>query len=303
MTSQINSLYINIDESYPVAGVDNDTQGFRDNFDIIKSCLALASTEITDLQDTTAKINASNDFSGNTINNTILVNATEKSNAPGVFDSGTPNLLFRNGSHQRVVLDADDLNIVISWDPTGSTTLESNRYARMIVEVVTAGAQDSFNVVWAAAGGNDVRYNVNYPSNFKVTNIPKLIEFTTYNGGDTMFVSYLGEFNETTTSLSLENYDSLSEELASGTISLEKKTTAFTPTVLATSTLTAGVEGQVKVLAMKSSTGEMTVNVGAPGWKASGGGAISFNAIGQACTLQYTGSKWYCIGNNGATFS
>ena len=102
----------------------------------------------------------------------------------------------------------------------------------MLVEVVTASAQDAFNVVWAAAGGNDVRYNKNYPANFKVTNIPKLIEFTTYNGGDTMFVSYLGEFNETTTDLSLENYDSLSEEVASGTFSLEVKTTKIAPTSL-----------------------------------------------------------------------
>ena len=71
MTSLINSLYINIDEAYPVAGVDNDTQGFRDNFDIIKSSLAVASTEITVLQDTTAKINVGNNFSGNTLSNTI----------------------------------------------------------------------------------------------------------------------------------------------------------------------------------------------------------------------------------------
>jgi hypothetical protein len=95
----------------------------------------------------------------------------------------------------------------------------------------------------------------------------------------------------------------LREDLNSGTISLTEKTTVFAPTVLATSTLTSGVEGQVKVLIMKSNTGEMTVNVAAPGWKASGGGAITFDSIGQSCTLQYADSKWYCIGNNGSVFA
>lgn len=303
MTSQISSLYINIDESYPVAGVDNDTQGFRDNFDIIKSSLALASSEITELQDTTAKTNAANDFAGNTLTNAILVTATEKSYSPGVFSSGTPQLQLRNGLHQRVVLDADDLNIVLSWKTTASLDLEDNRYGRMVVELTTASAEDEFNVVWASEGGGDIRYNKNYPTNFKVTIVPKVLEFTTYDGGATVFVSLLGQYTEAADELTLENYDSLSETIATGTISLLKKTTVFNPTVLATGTLTAGVEGQIKTLVMSSATGEMTINVGAPGWKASGGGAILLDGIGQGCTLQYTGSKWYCTGNNGATFS
>ena len=29
-------VYSTIDEAYPVAGVDNDTQGFRDNFNKVK---------------------------------------------------------------------------------------------------------------------------------------------------------------------------------------------------------------------------------------------------------------------------
>ena len=40
----------NIDTTYPVAGQDNDSQGFRDNFTNIKTALDTASTEITDLE-------------------------------------------------------------------------------------------------------------------------------------------------------------------------------------------------------------------------------------------------------------
>ena len=39
-----------IDATYPVAGVDNDTQGFRDNFSIIKTGLNTANSEKSRLQ-------------------------------------------------------------------------------------------------------------------------------------------------------------------------------------------------------------------------------------------------------------
>jgi hypothetical protein len=67
-----------------------------------------------------------------------------------------------------------------------------------------------------------------------------------------------------------------------------------------TSTLAAGSEGQVKVLAMKTNGGDMVVTVTNAAW--GGSGTVTLSAQGQACTLQYIDSQWYCIGNNGATF-
>ena len=48
MASNINPSNINI--TYPIAGQDNDTQGFRDNFSNIKNNFSVASAEITALQ-------------------------------------------------------------------------------------------------------------------------------------------------------------------------------------------------------------------------------------------------------------
>ena len=48
MSSNISTTGINT--SYPIAGQDNDTQGFRDNFSSIKYNLTTAATEITALQ-------------------------------------------------------------------------------------------------------------------------------------------------------------------------------------------------------------------------------------------------------------
>lgn len=64
MTSQVQ--YTQINEHYPVAGKDNNSQGFRNNFGYIKNGLAVASSEITTLQykvdniGTPAQLNANN---------------------------------------------------------------------------------------------------------------------------------------------------------------------------------------------------------------------------------------------------
>ena len=55
MASNIDSASINA--LYPVAGQDNDSQGFRDNFSTIKSNFTAAKAEIETLQTNTAKKN------------------------------------------------------------------------------------------------------------------------------------------------------------------------------------------------------------------------------------------------------
>ena len=60
MTSQIN--IDNIDANFPIAGEDNSSQGFRDNFAAIKIALTTATDEISLLQEQTVKLNSENDF-------------------------------------------------------------------------------------------------------------------------------------------------------------------------------------------------------------------------------------------------
>lgn len=86
MASNINTE--NLDALYPVAGVDNDSQGFRDNFFNIKTNLDAASTELTDLQNGVARIDQNNDFAGNTIQGADLLAVTEVVNA--TFAQGVP---------------------------------------------------------------------------------------------------------------------------------------------------------------------------------------------------------------------
>jgi hypothetical protein len=64
MASTINPN--NIDGAYPVAGQDNDSQGFRDNFTNTKTNFSYAAAEITDLQNKAVLKSA---LTGTTLNN------------------------------------------------------------------------------------------------------------------------------------------------------------------------------------------------------------------------------------------
>ena len=95
-----------------------------------------------------------------------------------------------------------------------------------------------------------------------------------------------------------------SEDLAaSAAANLLVTASYFTTTTAETATVAAGTEGQIKTFMMKGDGGDMVITVTNAGWKSSGTGTITFNTIGQSCTLQYISSKWFCIGNNGATFA
>ena len=67
MTSAINPN--NINGTYPVAGQDNNSQGFRDNFTNTKNNFQYAADEITDLQNKAVLKQA---LTGTTIDNNML---------------------------------------------------------------------------------------------------------------------------------------------------------------------------------------------------------------------------------------
>jgi len=82
MASSINPS--NVDGTYPVAGQDNDSQGFRDNFTNIKTNFTSAKTEIEALQTTSVTLSATNDFNfTGTISEALMKNNADVVNALG----------------------------------------------------------------------------------------------------------------------------------------------------------------------------------------------------------------------------
>ena len=95
-----------------------------------------------------------------------------------------------------------------------------------------------------------------------------------------------------------------SENLLTGAAAnLSVLSSYFTTSGASTATLAAGSTGQVKNFMMVAHTGDMVITVSNAGWKSSGTGTATFAHTGDACTLQYVNSKWYCTGNNGVVFA
>ena len=97
-----NIISSTIDDTYPVAGIDNDTQGFRDNFNIIKTGLATASSEITNLQNNTPKTNATSSFNNNSITTVNLLGSTKEANATNVLGETALTLSFATSHYFRL---------------------------------------------------------------------------------------------------------------------------------------------------------------------------------------------------------
>ena len=87
----------NIDVTYPVAGQDNDSQGFRDNFTHIKTQLDTAGTEITTIQTNQAVTNANTDFNGHDQSEMVLKDWGQKVVAKGTV-SGAVACSFADGN-------------------------------------------------------------------------------------------------------------------------------------------------------------------------------------------------------------
>jgi hypothetical protein len=186
MASNINTT--SIDETYPVAGQDNNSQGFRDNFTTIKNNFVTAKTEIETLQTNTAKLNAANNFANNTITGAKLINNTTAFYGAGTIT--TPqNISIDNGNFQSFIVGANLTLTLTDW-PTVSNAMSS-----VIVELRSDGVART--VVWSTENAGLIYKDSAFPTPFivNVDEDPMYVEFWTYNQGATVFAKYLGTFS------------------------------------------------------------------------------------------------------------
>ena len=129
-----NINYLNIEPNFPVAGQDNDTQTFRDNFSSIRDNFQAAQDEITDLENNTAKTNADNDFQKHTIEKAVMRNNRELVKPISIYIEGqgidyevAPYQIFKFTSNGTVTFDnlPGDINLIDELVPgAGKLTLE-----------------------------------------------------------------------------------------------------------------------------------------------------------------------------------
>jgi hypothetical protein len=302
MTSAINPN--NINGAYPVAGQDNNSQGFRDNFTNTSTNFQYAADEISDLQSKAVLKQAltgtvlDNDMLGSPLSNALLSNMSENVVALGTV-SGTTVINYALASYQTLTTNGAVSLSFTNFPAAGAA-------ASVVVQVTVASTIHTLILPAAVSVNNTGIQGLNTSTNtisFAATGVYSF-EFSTSNGGSTITVR---EVNKR-----LQPFNNSSENLADTANVNAAVTTSFFSTVTSTTAqLLAGVPGQIKTLAMYADGGDMVITVTNAGWKTSGTGNITFNDIGDACTLQYinsnvaniSASKWFCIGNNGCTFS
>ena len=292
MTSNINPN--NIDGAYPVAGQDNNSQGFRDNFTNTSTNFQYAADEITDLQNKAVLKAAlvgttlNNDMGGSILSNAQLQDMSETVVALGTL-AGTISINYSLGSYQTLTTNGA-VSLAFSNFPAAGSA------ASVVVQVTVASVAHTLQLPVAVSVNNRGIQGLNTSTNtitFAATGVYSF-EFATSNGGSTVTVS---EVNKP-----LQPFNNSSEQLNDTAAANLALTASWFSTVTAsTATLAAGVSGQIKTFIMYQESGNMVITVANPGW--GGAGTITFNATGESCTLQYVNSKWFCIGNNGAAFA
>lgn len=202
MARSNNSLinYLSINENFPVAGQDNDTQVFRDNADTIKTSLRNAKDELTDILTNAAFKDEENNFELNNITNAVLIN-----NRIGKFDGGaitaSPTTIdYKNGDYQiyRVGgnLSIDFLNF--PGDPVFSSEVTPIGMGKVTLELYSDGSSRTVNFI--TSGGTVIKSKdfPGYASGSPVLTLtsatdPVIIEVFRHSA-DVIYMRYIGEF-------------------------------------------------------------------------------------------------------------
>ena len=200
MASNINSA--DIDALYPIAGQDNDSQGFRDNFSTIKNSLSTAASEITALQDKTAGVAASAILeSGSTVggdwNGFYIQDANFRANVEEVYVIGNvtsnQNINWTNG-HYQTVQAGDNVTLTLTdWPASGKMgkmrlAITSDGSSRTVTVGATGMKNDGASG-WTSTNSTSVTVTATSTTN------PHILEFWTTDAGLVVYAHYVGSFS------------------------------------------------------------------------------------------------------------
>ena len=193
MTSNINFAAIN--ENFPVAGQDNDTQTFRDNFDTIKTNFSAAKTEITDLQDNTARTDSDNDFLYNVVGSLTLQDAyLRKKDYGAAIVVGTQDISFKQAMYHVVKVGANT-SLSFSEFPTGAVDVTGlGQIGKATLELYGDGTTRT--ITFTTTGSTVIKKSPGFPGSVTVTSAtnPVIIEVWQHSTA-VIWMNYLGLFS------------------------------------------------------------------------------------------------------------
>lgn len=175
----------NIDATYPKAGQDNSSQGFRDNFNSIKNNFTEAKTEIENLQTNKANLNASSDFADNQVTRAKFKDTSEIVYGHGTT-SGIITLNHENGHYQTITTSGAITLDFINFPAT-------NTLGRIILDIDVVSTAHTITipttvlVAGNVSGGDGSSDTITVPTSGRY-----LYEFMTPDAGTTVLMHQLG---------------------------------------------------------------------------------------------------------------
>jgi hypothetical protein len=176
----------NIDGTYPKAGQDNSSQGFRDNFNAIKNNFTESKTEIEALQSNKASLNASSDFANNEVLQAKFKNTSETVYAHGTT-GGAIALNHNNGHYQTITTNA---SVTLSF----TNLPASGSLGRIVLDITCAAVAHTLTIPSSVivadnvTGGDGSSDTITFPDNKRF-----LYEFLTPDGGTTILMHQIGK--------------------------------------------------------------------------------------------------------------
>jgi len=193
VTSNINFAAIN--ENFPVAGQDNDTQVFRDNFGQIRDNFSAAKTEIEDLQDNVARTDSDNDFLYNVVGSLTLQDAyLRKKDYGAAIVAGTQDISFKQAMYH-VVKVGSNTSLSFSEFPTGAVDITGlGQIGKATLELYGDGTART--ITFTTTGSTVIKKSPGFPGSVTVTSAtnPVIIEVWQHSG-TVIWMNYLGLFS------------------------------------------------------------------------------------------------------------
>ena len=176
----------NVDGTYPKAGQDNSSQGFRDNFTEIKTALTTAASEITDMQTNKASLNGTSDFANNEVQRAQLKNTSETIFPHGSVSTGSVTLNHANGHYQTLTITADT-TFAFSNFPAGAL-------GRIILDITVAPTSTGIlTFPTAVIKADNVTGSDGTSDQITIGLGRALFEFMSPDGGTTVLMHQLGK--------------------------------------------------------------------------------------------------------------
>jgi hypothetical protein len=256
----------NINGQYPVAGQDNDSQGFRDNFTNIINNFTFAYNEINDLQQNAL---LKNPLSGTTLSNDMnyaqlvkpqLLNVVETQNPIVGAVSGSKNISWLDGDFQKFTTGGDVVLGITNWPQNGTR-------AKLRLQITTGAnvANIQFPTIMSNVGIASIQGFVSGQTiRLDGSNVYQFELSSSDNGGTLHIQDILRNYNVETSAVSLTI-----TTINAGTISTSGNVLAGKLSVFGNTTI--GLAGTVGGQS-HSIVGNIT--------QTSSGGAVYFNTTG-----------------------